>query len=235
MEKEEERQKKKQETLNIIKEFCLERLNEEYAELCLKLANFLFTEEDPLKINGKPKNIAGAVIHVIATVNLLFDVEMPLHLTIKEIAERLVVPPGPTASRSRMIRRKYGILYFDSNYCSEFVLSIKPENNPEGVNLSPDRKKNIDDEEWLPNNTWEIILHSKRKVTSKALTAVRSEIRDLANVPVKGEAEADLLRYKLDGNYFRIKVLLCQSDAEYFKRWLEIHLPNMSIVTMKRV
>lgn len=229
-EKELERKTKVEETQKAIRSFCRKYLDEEYLELSLKLLDKIFLETDPLKVNGKPNNIAAGVMHIIAMTNLLFDTDMTPHISSKTIADELNAPPGPTASRSRMIRKKFGISYYHPEYSSKAVLAMKPDENSAPVFVSKKEKKSHEvDPDWVAGNTYEIVMQSKRKVTTKALAAVRGEIRKLSMVPQNEEPEADLIEYELKGFYFRFRIILGRSDIDYMKRFLEVHLPNMRL------
>ncbi|MFA8449302.1 MAG: DUF6398 domain-containing protein [Bacteroidales bacterium] len=235
MEKEAERKKKIEDTKKALETFCLKHLDKEFLEIAYKLQKRIYTEKDPLEVNGKANNIAAAIIHIISITNLLFDEDMTPHVTVRLIAEELHAPPGPTASRSRTLRKKYGIKYYDPNYCTKAVLAMKPKPGEGIISSKPSRKPIYDDYKWLPGNTYEIKMLSKRNATTKAITAVRLEIRKLSMVPYEGEPEADLLYYDLEESVFTFRILLGNSDLEYFKRFLQVHLPHMKLLSFEQI
>lgn len=59
--------------IDLTRNFCIQNLNEEYAELCVGLIKKMGRKREVPFKRGKPEIWAAAVIHTIGSLNFLFD------------------------------------------------------------------------------------------------------------------------------------------------------------------
>jgi hypothetical protein len=106
-------------------EFCNERLDTEYQELCRDLAVCLCQHGSPVT-RGKPTSWASGIVYTIGWVNFFSDPHTEPYVRSEEIAEWFGVSTGTMQSKSKAIREGMQIMSFDP----EFTHSSLLDNNP---------------------------------------------------------------------------------------------------------
>ena len=107
-------------------EFCREHLNDEYAELCRKLAEKLSRKRPSPLPRGKPKTWACGIIRTIGWVNFLDDRTTQPHMKLTAIDKALGVGESTGQEKSREIRKMLKIYQFDVNW----TLPSRMDDNP---------------------------------------------------------------------------------------------------------
>ena len=119
-------ERRKDQLLNLIKEFCMLKLDDDYFELSERLLNKLGRKRDVPFMSGKIEIWAGATIHALGTVNFLFDKSFEPFVTIDEINEFFGTNKSTTGAKSKIIRDLLNIGYFDDEFSTTHI----KENNP---------------------------------------------------------------------------------------------------------
>ena len=96
--------------------FCLRHLDQEYADLCRRLAGVLAQVEPSPLTSGKPASWAAGVVRVIAWVNYLGDPSQPGHLKLTDIDQGIGVSEATGNAKSMAIRRLLGIRRMDPEW-----------------------------------------------------------------------------------------------------------------------
>lgn len=117
---------RKNQILDLIKEFCELKLDHEYLELSEQLLNKLGRKRDVPFIAGKIEIWAVAVIHALGTINFLFDKSFEPYVTVDEINGFFQTNKSSTGQKSKFIRDLLRLGYYDS----EFSTSRMNQNNP---------------------------------------------------------------------------------------------------------
>ncbi|MCX6233548.1 MAG: DUF6398 domain-containing protein [Bacteroidetes bacterium] len=117
---------KKNQILNLIKEFCSQKLDDEYFVLSERLLDKLGRKRDVPFMTGKIEIWAAAVIHALGTINFLFDKSFNPYVTIDEINDFFGTNKSSTGSKSKFIRDLLKMDYYNS----EFSTSHMQKNNP---------------------------------------------------------------------------------------------------------
>jgi len=81
--------------------FCAERLDAEYADLCRRLVARLARKRPSPLVRGDLRIWAGAVIHVVGSLNFLFDRTQHPHLTAHQLAALTGIPVSTLANKAR--------------------------------------------------------------------------------------------------------------------------------------
>lgn len=84
--------------------FCRERLNEEYAGLCRKLAATLARKRPSPFLAGKPNTWAAGIVHAIGSENFVFDPTQTPHLTAANLAASFGLAINTVNGKSKQIR-----------------------------------------------------------------------------------------------------------------------------------
>ena len=117
---------RKNQILDLIKEFCNLKLDAEYLELSEQLLNKLGRKRDVPFIAGKIEIWAVAVIHALGTINFLFDKSFEPYVTVDEINGFFQTNKSSTGQKSKFIRDLLRLGYYDS----EFSTTRMKQNNP---------------------------------------------------------------------------------------------------------
>ncbi|WZO96130.1 DUF6398 domain-containing protein [Isosphaeraceae bacterium EP7] len=110
----------------LIDAFCREELDEEYAELCRKLAGILVRKRPSPLVRGKPESWASGIVRVIGWVNFLGDPSQPHHMKMTDIDRAFGVSEATGSAKSMEIRNQHGIDRIDP----EWMLKSRMEQNP---------------------------------------------------------------------------------------------------------
>ena len=117
---------RKNQILLLIKEFCTQKLDDEYFELSVQLLSKLGRKRDVPFMSGKVEIWAAAIIHALGTINFLFDKSFEPYTTVEEINVFLGTNKSSTGQKSKIIRDLLNLGYFDG----EFSTDRLKQNNP---------------------------------------------------------------------------------------------------------
>jgi len=106
--------------------FCKEYLNEEYAELCHKLAIALSRKRPSPLLKGTPPSWASGIVRIIGRVNFLDDPTQTPHMKLVEIDKAFGVGQSTGQSKSNEIRKLLKIHQFDPKW----TLPSRMDDNP---------------------------------------------------------------------------------------------------------
>jgi hypothetical protein len=114
------------EITGLVEGFCREHLNDEYAALCLRLAEKLARKRPSPLIRGKPVSWASGIVRVVGWVNFLGDPSQPHHMKMTDIDEGFGVSEATGSAKSMAIRNLLKIRRFDP----EWTLPSRMDDNP---------------------------------------------------------------------------------------------------------
>ena len=117
---------RKNQILILLKDFCSQKLNDDYFELSERLLNKLGRKRDVPFMSGKIEIWAAAVIHALGTINFLFDKSFEPYTTVDEINVFFGTNKSSTGQKSKVIRDLLNLGYFDGEFSTERV----KQNNP---------------------------------------------------------------------------------------------------------
>jgi Domain of unknown function (DUF6398) len=106
--------------------FCRERLDEEYASLCRKMAGILARKRPSPLTRGKPESWASGIVRVVGWVNFIGDPSQPGHMRLTDIDERFGVSEATGSAKSMAIRNLLKIHRLEP----EWTLPSQMEQNP---------------------------------------------------------------------------------------------------------
>ena len=109
-------------------DFCRQNLNNEYAELCRKLAEKLSRKRPSPLLRGQPKTWACGIIRTIGMVNFFDDPTTNPHMRLTAVDKMLGVAESTGQGKSMEIRKMLKIRQFDMNW----TLPGRMDDNPLG-------------------------------------------------------------------------------------------------------
>jgi hypothetical protein len=112
--------------------FCKEFLNEEYAQLCRKLATALARKRPSPLLKGKLETWACGVVRTIGWVNYLDDRSQKPHMKLPFIDKTFGVAESTGQGKSKLIRKMFKIRNFDPKW----TLPSRMDDNPVAWMLS---------------------------------------------------------------------------------------------------
>jgi hypothetical protein len=107
-------------------DFCREYLNEDYAQLCRKLAEKLSRKRPSPLLRGQPKTWACAIVRAIGWVNFLHDQTQTPHMRLIDIDHCFGVAESTGAAKLAEIRKMLTMRQFDP----EWTLPSRMDDNP---------------------------------------------------------------------------------------------------------
>jgi len=112
--------------VGMIDEFCREHLNDEYAELCRKLAEKLSRKRPSPLLRGRPTTWAAGIVRTIGWQNYLDDKNQTPHMRLTDIDACFGIATSTGAAKSATIRKMLKIRKFDH----EWMLPSQMDDNP---------------------------------------------------------------------------------------------------------
>jgi len=109
----EEKDEPLQVVIGLIDQLCKERLNEEYAVLCRKLAEKLARKRPSPLVSGKPNTWACGIVRTIGWVNFLDDRSQKPHMKLTAIDKAFGVGESTGQGKSMLIRKMLKIRPMD--------------------------------------------------------------------------------------------------------------------------
>ena len=117
---------RQQNILDLVREFCSKKLDEEYFELSERLVQKLGRKRNPPIATGQPQIWAAAIIHTLGTINFLFDKSFEPYISIEDINVYFGTKKSTTGNKSKQIR---DLLKLD-RWDNEFSVKRMQDSNP---------------------------------------------------------------------------------------------------------
>ena len=102
--------------VGLTEQFCREHLNEEYADLCRRLAEKLARKRPSPLISGKPETWACGIVRTIGWVNFLDDSSQTPHMKLTAIDKAFGVAESTGQGKAKAIRDLLKIRQFDFHW-----------------------------------------------------------------------------------------------------------------------
>jgi hypothetical protein len=120
----------KQKIIDLVREFCSKKLDEEYFELAERLIQKLGRKRNVPFKTGQPEIWASAIIHALGTINFLFDKSFEPYVSIDDINKFFGTNKSTTGNKSRQIRELLKLDLWDNEFSTQ-----KMQNNHPFANL----------------------------------------------------------------------------------------------------
>lgn len=115
------------EIVRMVAEFCKERIDAEYAGLCVKMVRKLGRKKTSPLERGRLEIGAAAVIYTVATVNFLFDKSFEPYIPSSEIFDHFGVSSSTISQKSSQIRTMLKIRrYWDADFSTKYMQANNP-------------------------------------------------------------------------------------------------------------
>lgn len=125
--------KEKQEKLiELVSEFCRDKLDGECRELCVKLIEKMGRKRDVPFKRGKLEIWAGGVVYAICQINFIFDESFEPFTTPDEICKHFNTKKSTTSNKAADIRKLMNLKVGDDEFSTRLVLN----SNVKGISIS---------------------------------------------------------------------------------------------------
>ena len=116
--------------LDLVGEFCKEKLDNDYFELSKNLTLKLGRKRNVPFITGQPKVWAAAIIHALGSINFLFDKSFEPYVTLDELNDFFGTTKSTTGNKSKQIRDLLKLNYYDKEFSTGKMQKSNPFENP---------------------------------------------------------------------------------------------------------
>ncbi len=127
-------EKRKALIIELIREFCSQKLDDDYFELSVRLIEKLGRKRTVPFMTGKVEIWAAAVIHALGSINFLFDKSFEPYVTVDELNDFFGTKKATTGNKSKEIRDMLRLYYFDKEFSTKTMIDNNPVNNLVKVN-----------------------------------------------------------------------------------------------------
>jgi Domain of unknown function (DUF6398) len=127
-------QEKQEKLLELVRSFCIAKLDNEYREVCEHLVKKLGRKRNVIFIAGQLEIWAAAVIHAVGTVNFLFDKSNEPYASIDDINNFFGTKKTTTGGKSKIIRDLFKMRYWDDEFSTKTMQKSNPYANMVSIN-----------------------------------------------------------------------------------------------------
>jgi hypothetical protein len=119
-------EEQKQKILELLRDFCTKKLDEEYAELAERLTQKLGRKRNVPFATGQPAIWAAAIIHALGTINFLFDKSFEPYISIDDINNFFGTSKSTTGNKSKQIRDLLKLDRWDKEFSTKKMQDSNP-------------------------------------------------------------------------------------------------------------
>jgi len=119
-------EEQKQKILELLREFCVKKLDKEYLELAERLTQKLGRKRNVPFVTGQPAIWAAAIIHALGTINFLFDKSSEPNVSIDDINIFFGTSKSTTGKKSKQIRDMLKLDRWDNEFLTAKMQDINP-------------------------------------------------------------------------------------------------------------
>jgi hypothetical protein len=106
---------------NLIHDFCVDNLNSELEEFCVKLCDTLERKKKINILRSTSEQWAASIVYVIARLNFLFDKKNECYITLENICDHFNTKKSTTANKATQIEQFCKLSIGTEGYCSEKI------------------------------------------------------------------------------------------------------------------
>lgn len=114
----------------LLKSFCTAHLDEEYAELTLKLLGKLYRKKTNPLATGRVSIWAAGIVHAVGTINFIFDKSSgATHCSFDDLIEFFDAKKSTVTSKSKEIRDLFKMNIWDKDFSTQNMKGSNPMNS----------------------------------------------------------------------------------------------------------
>lgn len=117
---------KEEQIIDLVSQFCKEKLNDEYEQLCVDLTKKLGRKRNVPFMTGNLEIWASSIVYTVGTLNFLFDKSFEPYIPSSAIHDYFGTKSSTVGAKSKLIRDLLKLNVFKN----EFATSRMVESNP---------------------------------------------------------------------------------------------------------
>jgi len=114
------------EVAGIVEQFCDEKLDAEYKEICLRALQKLCRKRPSPLLTGKARTWACGVVYAIGSGNFIFDKSQPIHMTASEIAGWFGLSGSTAGNKAAEITKLLNLSYMNTEFQRRSLIDGNP-------------------------------------------------------------------------------------------------------------
>lgn len=122
-------QERQQQILDLVRQFCAQKLDDEYFELAERLIAKLSRKRNIPYSAGQIEVWAAAIIHALGTINFLFDKASEPYVSVDEINAFFKTNKSTTGNKSKQIRDLLKLDRWDDEFSTKRMHDSNPFKN----------------------------------------------------------------------------------------------------------
>jgi hypothetical protein len=115
--------------LELVREFCAKKLDEEYFELAERMTQKLMRKRSKPLESGQPQIWAASIIHAIGTINFLFDKSSEPYISGDDLNNHFGTSKSTISAKSKQIRDLLKVDRWDNEFSTIRMTNSNPFNN----------------------------------------------------------------------------------------------------------
>ncbi len=115
--------------IGMVRDFCNERLNEEYGQLCVELTMTLDDLPKSPLCRGREEIWAAAIVYTVGRLNFLFDKSFEPYIRSSEIFEHFGTAGSTVSAKSGMIIDTLDLHMLDNRFATRRQIEWNPLNS----------------------------------------------------------------------------------------------------------
>ncbi len=119
---------KEEKLLEMTRDFCSEKLDDDYLQLCENLIKKLGRKRDVPFQRGKLEIWAAAVVYALGSINFLFDKSFEPYMTAEEINEYFGTKNSTVSNKARQIKDMFDMWHFSPEFSTPEIADSNPMN-----------------------------------------------------------------------------------------------------------
>lgn len=106
--------------------FCLEYLDQEYADVCRRITTALCRKRPSPVLNGRARTWAASIVYTAGQINFLSDPSMTPHMTTRELSEKSGVGTSTMQAKKKIIQDALDLFQLHPDYTVESMMDENP-------------------------------------------------------------------------------------------------------------
>ncbi len=119
---------KEEKIIELVSQFCREKINEEYEQLCIELTKKLGRKRNVPFMTGSLEIWAASIVHTIGTLNFLYDKSFEPYIPLSDIHEYFGTKSSTVTGKSKLIKDLLKLSMFNNEFSTNRMVESNPFN-----------------------------------------------------------------------------------------------------------
>lgn len=120
------KKEKEEQIIALVSQFCKEKINDEYEQLCIELTKKLGRKRNVPFMTGNLEIWAASIVYTIGAINFLFDKSGEPYISSNDIHDYFGTKASTVTGKSKQIRDMLKLSQFDNEFSTSRVRRSSP-------------------------------------------------------------------------------------------------------------